>query len=302
MWRTALRSLALAIVPVGLHAQIQITLNNSFIEKYKDRVTIDATYTVDKAHPRPNPPAKDGDLHIAGRAPEIGLATVAEIMNAGAQDSAVGLVHGVEGTGEPIDILGAWRIWCEHGGQSTQLQGARLAAFTTTNPEHVFEIHPILRVGTDSIPESWVPISGYTPKEAEQAFTNYENRPSQIRVNAQKRTTTITTTMGGYNYVEFKMVSNGPPKEVEDGRFVMAQVLNLSGDLLARNRRMVFAKGTPPEEKMKTLQVGDTLHVLGVPRVDLSLVSWRVRNRATRPEALTWNLPYEIVVVGLYEE
>ena len=110
MLRTALKSLVLAIVPIGLHAQIQITLSNSFIEKYKDRVTIDATYTVDKAHPHPNPPKKDGDLHIAGRAPEIGLPTVAEIMNAGSEDSAVALVHGVEGTGTPIDILGAWRI------------------------------------------------------------------------------------------------------------------------------------------------------------------------------------------------
>ncbi len=302
MLKTVFKSLVLTSVPIALHAQIQITVNNSFIEKYKDRVTLEATYTVDKAHPHPNPPKKDGDLHIAGRAPEIGLPTVAEIMNAGSEDSAVALVHAVEGTGTPIDILGAWRIWCEHGGQSTQLQGAMLTAFTTTNPEHVFEIHPILRVGGDSIPQSWVPISGYAPKDAEQAFTNYENRPSRISVNAQKSTTTLTTTMAGYNYVEFKMVVNSPQKEVQDGRFVMAEVLTLDGDLLARNRRMVFAKGTPPEEKVKTLQVGDTLHVLGVPRVDLALVSWRVRNRTTRPEALTWNLPYEIVVVGVYEE
>lgn len=302
MLRTAVKSLALVIVPVGLCAQIQITLNNAFIEKFKNRVTIDATYTVDKAHPRPNLPAKDGDLHIAGRAPEIGLPIVAEIMNAGSEDSAVGLVHGVEGTGTAIDILGAWRIWCEHGGQSTQVQGARLTAFATTNPEHVFEIHPILRVGGDSIPESWAPISGYTPKEAEQAFTNYENRPSRIRVNTQQRTTTITTTMGGYNYVEFKMVLNEAPQEVEDGRFVMASVLTLDGDLLVRNRRMVFAKGTPPELKVSSLQVGDTLHVLGVPRVDLALVSWRVRNGGTRPEVLSWNLPYEIVIVGVYSD
>jgi hypothetical protein len=301
MARTALKSLVLTIVPVGLYAQIQITLNNSFIEKFKNRVTIDATYTVDKAHARPNPPAKDGDLHIAGRAPEIGLPTVAEIMNAASADSAVALVHGVEGTGSPIDVLGAWRIWCEHGGQSLQRQGATLTAFTTTNPEHVFEIHPILRVGEDSIPNSWVPISGYTPKDAGQAFTNYENRPSRINVNVQRNTTTITTTMGGYNYVEFKMVLNGPAQEVEDGRFVMASVLDLGDELLVRNRRMAFAKGTPPELKVSSLQVGDTLHVLGIPRLDLSLVSWRVRNRATRPEVLTWNLPYEIVVVGVYE-
>ena len=56
-------------------AEIQITLKNDFIEQYKDRATIEATYTVDKAHAKPNAPAKDGDMHVAGRAPEIGLST-----------------------------------------------------------------------------------------------------------------------------------------------------------------------------------------------------------------------------------
>ncbi len=301
MKQALVNALGLVLLPVSLYGQITITLKNSFIEQNKDRVTIAATYTVDKAHAHPNPPAKDGDLHIAGRAPEIGLPTVAEIMNATAQDSAVALVHGVEGTGTTINILGAWRIWCEHGGQSSQVQGESLTAFTTTNPEHVFEIHPILRVGKDSIPDSWTPISGFTPKDAGAAFTNYENRPSHISVNTSKGTTTITTTMGGYNYVEFKMVLNGAQNVVADGRFVLAQVLDLYDDLLVHNRRMVFALGTAPEQRVKTLQVGDTLHVLGVPRVDLSLVSWRVRNRTTRPEALTWNLPYESVIVGVYD-
>jgi len=41
--------------------------------------------------------------------------------------------------------------------------------------------------------------------------------------------------------------------------------------------------------------------VLGIPRVDLALVSWRARNAPKRPEVLTWNLPYEIIVVGVYE-
>jgi hypothetical protein len=65
-----------------LYSQLELTLKNSFIKDFSNRATIKATFTVDKAHPRPNTPKKDADLHIAGRAPEIGLATVAEIMNA----------------------------------------------------------------------------------------------------------------------------------------------------------------------------------------------------------------------------
>src|ERR1700688_5265447 len=68
--------LAALLLPAAARAEIQITLQNAFVEKYKDRATIDAAFTVDKAHARPNPPASDGDLHAAGRAPEIGLAAV----------------------------------------------------------------------------------------------------------------------------------------------------------------------------------------------------------------------------------
>jgi len=290
----------LLLPPVASPAQIEITLKNSFIEKYKDRTTIDATYTVDTAHRAPNPPAKDGDLHIAGRAPQIGLATVAEIMNAASEGAAVALVHSVEGTGDTVHVTGAWRIWCEHAGIAAQIQGAKLTPFTTTNPPHVFEIHPITQLGPDPVVDSWVPIDGYTPKDAGAAFLNYENRKSQISVSPTRNTTTITTTMAGYNYVEFKMVLNGEQQVVADGRFVMAQVLDLQNELLVHNRRMVFVKGTAPEQKVQTLQAGDTLHVLGIPRIDLALVSYRVRNRATRPDALTWSLPYEIIVVAVY--
>src|SRR2546428_3656884 len=144
----------LVSLPVASHAQIEITLKNSFIEKYKDRATIDATFTVDKAHHTPNPPAKDGDMHIAGRAPQIGLATVAEIMNAASESAAVALVHRVEGTGDTVHITGAWRIWCEHAGIAAQIQGTKLAPFTTTNPPHVFEIHPITQLGVAPVVDS----------------------------------------------------------------------------------------------------------------------------------------------------
>ena len=51
-----------------------LVLKRSWIEKFKDRATIEANFTVDHAHAKPNAPAKDGDIHVAGRAPkEIGL-------------------------------------------------------------------------------------------------------------------------------------------------------------------------------------------------------------------------------------
>src|SRR5262249_54013362 len=139
-------------------SEIVIVLKNKFIEDYKDRVTIQADFTVDKAHARPNPPSKDGDLHVAGREPQIEPPTVAEIMNARSEKEAVQAIHDAEGAEEPIKIAGAWRIWCEHGGDSKQVQGAKLKPFKTTNPDHVFEIHPITQIEDRSLLKSLKPI------------------------------------------------------------------------------------------------------------------------------------------------
>ncbi|HEY3130679.1 MAG TPA: hypothetical protein VGL91_14580 [Acidobacteriota bacterium] len=107
--------------------------------------------------------------------------------------------------------------------------------------------------------------------------------------------------MGGFNYVEFIMEVNSDKQIIsDDGRILFAKVLDMDEELLMHNRRMAFVKETLPESKARDLKKGDRLHVLGVPRIDLALVSWRVKNAKTKPDVLTWNLPYEIVVVAAY--
>ena len=291
----------LVLLPVAVSAQIEITLKNSFIEKFKNRVTVDTTFTVDKAHAKPNPPKKDADLHIAGRAPEIGLPIVAEIMNAKDEDAAVDLIHNVEGTNQTIKLSGAWRLWCEHGGESQQIQGTQLDPFTTTNPDHVFEIHPITSLNGQSVTRSLKPIKGFPTKDAETAFMSYENKRSQIISNGVKKTTTIITSMGGFNYVEFKIEIIDDLFAVPDGTLVFAKVLDLDDEVLVQKRRMVFVKDSEPEKAVKKLHKGDIMHVLGVPRINLALVSYRRTHAKTQPGILTWNLPYEMLIVGVYE-
>src|SRR5437868_479002 len=116
----------LLLLPVLVFAEVEIVLKNSFIETFKNRATINVNYTIDKAHAHPNTPAKDGDMHVAGRADEVGLPVVAEIMNARFHREAVGLVHQLEGTGQKVQLSGAWRIWTEHAGIAKQIQGEPL--------------------------------------------------------------------------------------------------------------------------------------------------------------------------------
>ena len=293
--------LAALLLPAAARAEIQITLQNAFVEKYKDRATIDAAFTVDKAHARPNPPASDGDLHAAGRAPEIGLAAVAEVMNAVLELDAVDLIHQAERGGQPLQVRGVWRLWCEHGGDDEQIQGQPLQPFKTTNPPHVFEIHPLLRIGDLDLAGSFQPIAGFTYKDASQAFQSYERLPSHIATG--DGTTTITTRMAGYNYVDFVIRLNEEPTHLlADGLSVKAAILDTAGDLLVHERRMVAVAGTAPYARVKAMHKGEALHVVGLPRIDLSLLSWRVANSGRIAGVLDWSLPYEMVLVAAFAD
>src|SRR2546421_376739 len=118
--------LLLGLLAGSVFANIEISLKNEFIEQYKDTATIAVSFVVDKAHKKPNPATKDADLHVAGRADEVGLAIVAEIMNAATQKPAVDAIHAAEGSGHAIPLTGVWRIWCEHCGDVQQNQGKPL--------------------------------------------------------------------------------------------------------------------------------------------------------------------------------
>lgn len=287
--------------PLGAWAEITITLKNSFIEKYKNRATIEVPFAVEKAHKKPNPASKDGDLHVAGRAAEVGLPIVAEIMNAASVPQAVAKIQDLVGSAEKVPMAGAWRIWTEHGGDSEQIQGKKIPPYKNANPDHVFEIHPVTKIGDISVADTLRPIEGFKPKHAQPAFHRYEITKSQIIPG--KTTTTLVTNMAGYNYVEFLLELNEDPRKVVDGYLAKSNVHEVDdGELVVRNRRMVFVEGTAPAEAVKDMKDGGCLHVLGIPRIDLALVSWRARNAKARPDALRWSLPYEIIVVGLYKD
>jgi hypothetical protein len=289
------------VVPAS--TEVSITLKDTFIKRYQDRATVAADCTVDKSKGQPNSPAKDGDMHIAVRCPsEIALPLVAEVMNARDHMDIVDASVQAEQSQIAVKIAGAWRIWNEHGGDDTKfVQGRAVGRGNSTNPDHAFEIHPITSFNGLSALQSFKQIEGYTPKEADRAFVAYDG--VQARIRKGNGTTTITSNGVGYNYVNFQMELSERPFEVSDGRFAFARVRDWEGHLLLRKKRMVFVKDTPPEIAVRNAQEGDCFRVLGIPRLDLALVSWRIREAARgRSEVLNWNLPYEIIVVGVYDQ
>jgi hypothetical protein len=281
-------------------AQIQITLNKDFVDKFADRATIETNFTVSvtsKIHSA----SQDGDIHVAGTAPEIGMVAVAEVMNAKTEKTkAVKVLVDAAGGGGPVKVTGAWRIWCEHGGEQHYVQGEHVNPPTSSGEAHVFEVHPITSVNGKNIGHTWDPIPGFTYKDADQAFPIYERTRSSISDLGSK--VMISTEQVGFNYTEFVAKLNEDPHALADGLSVFAEILDINGELLVHNRRLIIASGTDPEKIFRGMHKGQLVQVVGIPRIDLALVRFRVEKHDSNDKtvgALTWNLPYELIVAAV---
>lgn len=299
-----MRRATIAYIAVNSHLEpkrVEIEIHKSFIEQYKNRVTINTTFTIDKVMKRPLPASLDGDLHFSGRAPEVGLPIVGEIVNAAARKDAIDLAHRIAAAGDAVRVSGVWRIWPEHAGRGDEEQGEPLEPFDTVNPDHVFEVHPVTQIDALQLLDTYRPVDGFKPGKPKRTFEIYETATCTIRIKPE--TVSIVSETGLYNCVEFLMeVSDDVQVVAPGGRFVIASALDTDGTLLVNRLRLVFTAGTAPELAVKGLKRGDRLHVYGLPRVDLSEVSRRVAGAATDPSLLTRTLPYEIVVIGVYQD
>lgn len=292
----------------NVSADLTLTLKNDFIEKYKHRATIETSCFIDEAHDKPNPASKDGDLHIAVRCEEVNLAAVAEIMNAKETPDAVALANGQEGSLKRLLVSGAWRLWPEHGGSDEEHSqwSPPTKAFESTNPDHLFEIHPVSRFGDHDVRSTFHEINGYTLKDADDAFFHYESK--RFVIEPLKKSVRMTFPGVGYNYVGFQIRLVEKPLRQSDGYTAFAEVYNPEGHLLVRKRRMVFVDGTPPAEAVKDEGPGEDscFDVVGMPRISLALVAWRVAKskessssaaNSRYKDVLRWSLPYEMIIV-----
>ncbi len=287
-----------------------LILKRAWIEEYKDRATIDASFTVDHAHKTPNNPKDDADMHVAGRAPkEVGLPMVAEMVNAyyastPTEKKAISLIHENEGTGQAVPISGAWRLWFEHPAAS-QTQFANVPKAKNTNPDHSFEIHPITKFNGQDISSTFHLIKGFSGYDAATAFGLYEKGSISIRASASS--VTLVSKKMVYNYTHFRMHLVGTPLKLKDGGYAgLADVSAEKGDeeeAIANKVRMIFVPHTAPWETIDkgvndgSVGDGTELDALGIPRVNLNAISKFLS--AAGDIAVTRKLPYEIIIVGL---
>lgn len=291
---------ALLIIATATHlSAAEVLLKNSWLSKFKNRVTMDLTYRLDKAHKKPNAigeKSEDGDMHLAGRSTQVGLPFVVEIVNAAlpAHASVLQSVKDLAGQSGTISIAGAWRLWFEHPASTAQHQGSPVGVPANTNPAHVFEIHPATRWATDELDESFVPIPGFTAHDADTAFGRYEKMV--VTVTKGSSFTSFEAKTIGYNYTEFTMILTSVAEDVVDGSMALAKIADLSGNIIVSSpRRMVFVKGTKPAAIIATAKKGNRFRALAVPRLNLE----RLMEKAKSGKSVNVQGAYEMIIVGI---
>jgi hypothetical protein len=286
-----------------------LTLSLDFVNRCKNSATITAQFELDAHLTSPHKIGKsgdDGDVHMAGRAPEIQLPMVAEVMNAGmdAESSSVDLMNSTQ-PGQTVALAGVWRIWFEHPSAGDQTQGDPVDVPANSNPDHVFEIHPITSFGGNDIADSsLIPITApsdghaYQAYDANTAFGAYEKLTATV--NLSDTAVSITAKKAGYNYTEFLLEPAGQAAQGDNGVFVLANIYDTSDEetpVTAAPHRMVFVDNTEPAKALQNLPAGQRLHVLGIPRVNLAEAA-----AVTPGSPVDMALPYEIIVVAVFPD
>jgi hypothetical protein len=300
---------ALALVASTVEAGT-LVLSSSFVKQVKNKATLAIHLELDTHLTSPHRVGRsgdDGDIHMAGRADEVQLPLVAEIMNAGLspQSGSVDEMNSAS-SGQIVQLTGVWRIWFEHPSSGDQVQGGPVDVPANSNPNHVFEIHPITNFGDQDIGDSsLVPIANdqnsYQAYTAQVAFGAYEKLRATISVS--DTSVSITSPKAEYNYAEFiielagqpQLASQGDPND--NGIFVLANVYDVSNPeepVTADVRRMVFVENTEPARQVQALGKGGRLHVLGVPRLNLAEV-----DAVGAGNSVDTLLPYEMIIVAI---
>ncbi len=278
-------------------AEMSVWIRKDFVNKYRRRVTFEGAFKVDHAQPSVNSIKNDGDIHVVTTCPEVGLPMVSEVMNARLVPDCVQLLQDSQGTGNLISFAGVWRLWMEHPGTSQRQFSNNVIDGPVTNPDHVFEIHPLTKVGDFDLLSTIARIKDqdkeYEYHPAEKFVPYFKSQ--KFNVVKDGDFVKITGPKAIYNYVGFKFKKlTSEIFEVEDGYFIYASILDKSEKVLERKVRLALVNGTAVANEIKQTAVDRVSEVMATTRISLSTVSYQ----ASHKKAANRSLPYELVVLG----
>ncbi|MBI5705687.1 MAG: hypothetical protein HZC36_01730 [Armatimonadetes bacterium] len=280
-------------------AQPVLKLKNSFIDQLKNRATLSTQFTIDAVTER-HDQDKDGDLHIIGRSSDVGLRVIAEIKNAlsfgPAEDLAIASVT------HTLPVTGVWRLWFEHPEtQSDMVQFADVSVGTSLNQKHVFELHPLLRIGTEDLKASVGFVNGYLPYTSAYAFFRDPSKSyatGSIKVKRDATWTTLKCNTKAFNHVllEAKLVSKAPLAG-GDGTAATVTVMIGTQNL---TMRVITASGTKADIAINALTANKRFSLLAIPRVKLSWIATLPKDGVERTFLLSGKVADFVEFIGLH--
>lgn len=226
---------------------------------------------------------------------------VAEIQNAKLAPRAVQVVKEAERSRKPVRVTAVMRFWPEHAIGLPHRQGEPMPRLLNANPDHVFELHPLIRVADIDLLPNLRPVDGYKPGHASATLQLYQRSELEIQVRSNR--VYLKTPAGLWNDVHFLLELTDAPATVrEDGRYLIGRARDLLGDLLVDSIRVVLVKDSPPDLALRNRRAGDRIHVWGLPRVSFDGLARLIEQAGTDARWRTAPFPYELLILGIYPE
>ncbi len=311
----------ITVLALSFSYAVEITFDRTFIEKNKNRATIrvpdleviDTHEKAKRIDSTGENSGLDGDIHCSAWSDTVGFAIVAEISNARLAQNGVDALVDAE-NGPPISATGVWRVWPEHARQEPFIQGSpeRPTLADKTNPDHIFELHPLTEIGNIDLGQTFTRIKDqrtgteFAYKDAEQAFDAINDHEFSIR--SERNTVTVQTKAIGYNYIRFRVrLHEKPSHRLDDGGLSFFGSIFKTGRRsvddyevpLVGKTRFILVPGTEPMRILEAMEAGTVADVIAIPRLNFALLSWRVKHERDDPEVLRRTIPYELVILAV---
>lgn len=284
-----------------------VSIDYKTVRRIKEKCIIDVRFDIGESHKHPNSAKKDGDLHIGGATTDIGFKMVAEIMNAKDVQAAIDTVHKCEEDGRPLNLVGCWRLWFEHPKADEEQDYEVEPEEDNTNPDHTWEIHPVLEINNYSVASTLRPIRDgkitYEYKKAEKVLKSFSN--TKCTITYSDSNLTIQSKKLGNNYCSLTIRPTSKPKKIPGfkkngktylgGYYLSANIAGKGKKNLASNIRFLFPPQTSSESKIKKL-TSKSLQVVAIPRISLSTIYyWKA---SAKKKQIIEQLPIEYIVVA----
>lgn len=295
-------AVAISIVGFGAgspFAQPVLKLKNTFIDQLKERATLTTQLTIDAVTGR-HEQDEDGDRHIIGRSSDVGLRVIAEIKNALSFQQAETVALGSIGLSVPV--TGVWRLWFEHPETTVDMiQFNSVSVGTSTNQKHVFELHPVLKIGSVDTKASVGFVNGYLPYTSAYAFFRDPSKSyatGSIKVRRDATWTTLKCNTKAFNHVllEAKLVSKAPLAG-GDGTAATVTVMIGTQNL---TMRVITASGTKADIAINALTANKRFSLLAIPRIKLSWIATLPTDGVERTFLLSGNVANFVEFIGLH--